>query len=222
MTRPISPSLAGVLERLELDQPELVTGDDLARLMDEVGLRTPMKVVASQLRNAGWLLATGRRGVWEFAPASMAGPHSRHDPVTPLRAFLSQRPSAPCALTFSGGRLDARSRRPRSGSARGRRRRPGAGPPAARDACRIGVRPAPGTRRAPGRASAAAGERARAHGRPAGRGPLLGEHPRVLPGLAPNSNRMRSRRSSTDGPQPCAPAPATCCRACARTWPNES
>ncbi|OJX65489.1 MAG: hypothetical protein BGO95_10500 [Micrococcales bacterium 73-13] len=100
MTRPIAPSLAGVLERLELEQPELVTSDDLARLVDEAGLRTPTKVIAARLRDAGWLLATDRRGVWEFAPASVAGPYSRRDPVTPLRAFLSQRPSARCALTF--------------------------------------------------------------------------------------------------------------------------
>lgn len=100
MTRPIAPSLAGVLQRLELDQPELVTIDDLARLVEEAQLRTPTKVVAARLRAAGWLLPTARRGVWEFAPASAAGPYSRRDPVTPLRAFLSQRPSARCGLTF--------------------------------------------------------------------------------------------------------------------------
>lgn len=100
MTRTIAPSLAGILERLELDQPELVTSEDLARLVEEVGLRTPAKIVAARLREAGWLLTTGRRGVWEFAPAAVAGPYSRHDPVTPLRAFLKQRPSARCALTF--------------------------------------------------------------------------------------------------------------------------
>ena len=100
MTRPIAPSLAKVLERLELDQPELVTSTDLARLVEEAGLGTPAKVVAARLRDAGWLLATARRGVWEFAPASAAGPYSRRDPVTPLRALLLQRPSAQCALTF--------------------------------------------------------------------------------------------------------------------------
>jgi hypothetical protein len=100
MTRRISSGLAGVLEQLELDQPELVTSADLARMVEQAGLRTPAKVVAARLRNTGWLLTTGRRGVWEFAPASVAGPYSRHDPVTPLRAFLAQRPSAGCALTF--------------------------------------------------------------------------------------------------------------------------
>lgn len=100
MTRSISPALAGVLERLELDQPELVTSEDLARLIEEAGLRTPAKVVASRLRATGWLLATARRGVWEFAPAATAGPYSRQDPVTALRAFLSKRPLARCALTF--------------------------------------------------------------------------------------------------------------------------
>lgn len=103
MTRSISPALAGVLERLELDQPELVTSDDLARLVEAAGLRTPAKVVAARLRATGWLLATARRGVWEFAPAANAGPYSRQDPVTPLRAFLTQRPSVRCALTFQAG-----------------------------------------------------------------------------------------------------------------------
>jgi predicted transcriptional regulator of viral defense system len=100
MTRSISPSLARLLEKLELEQPDLVTSDDLARMVEEAGLRTPAKVVASRLRERGWLLATDRRGVWEFAPGSAAGPYSRHDPVTPLRAFLSQRPAAKCGLTF--------------------------------------------------------------------------------------------------------------------------
>ena len=100
MTRHIAPSLAGLLERLELDQPDLVTSEDLARLVEEAGLRTPTKVVASRLRDAGWLLPTARRGVWEFAPASAAGRYSWHDPVMPLRAFLSKRPSARCGLTF--------------------------------------------------------------------------------------------------------------------------
>jgi hypothetical protein len=38
--------------------------------------------------------------VWEFAPAAVAGAHSRNDPVTPLRAFLTQRPGVRCGLTF--------------------------------------------------------------------------------------------------------------------------
>lgn len=92
--------MAGILEQLELEQPTLVTSDYLTGVVEQQGLRTPAKVVAARLRERGWLLPTGRRGVWEFAPASFAGAYSRNDPVTPLRAFLAQNPQARCALTF--------------------------------------------------------------------------------------------------------------------------
>lgn len=100
MTRSISSSMAGVLEQLELDQPALVTSAELTRLLEAHGVRTPARIVAARLREEGWLLPTGRRSVWEFAPAAAAGAFSRNDPVTPLRAFLLQRPSARCGLTF--------------------------------------------------------------------------------------------------------------------------
>jgi len=100
MTRTISPSLAGIMEDLELEQPTLVTADHLAELARRHGVLTPAKVVAARLRDRGWLLATGRRGVWEFAPAAVAGAYSVSDPVMPLRAFLVSRPGARCALTF--------------------------------------------------------------------------------------------------------------------------
>lgn len=100
MTRTIPPKMSGILEELELEQPALVTSEYLAQLVAQQGIQTPTKVVAARLRERGWLLPTGRRGVWEFAPAAVAGAYSRNDPVTPLRAFLAQRPDARCALTF--------------------------------------------------------------------------------------------------------------------------
>lgn len=92
--------MGGILEELELEQPSLVTSARLAQLVEQHGLHTPTKVVAARLRERGWLLPTGRRGVWEFVPAAVAGAYSRNDPVTPLRAFLTQRPGARCGLTF--------------------------------------------------------------------------------------------------------------------------
>jgi hypothetical protein len=92
--------MAPVLERLELDRPEVVTTASLAALLDEAHLATPTRVVASRLRESGWLLATSQRGVWEFVPAEVAGPYSRHDPVMPLKAFLVAHPSDSAALTF--------------------------------------------------------------------------------------------------------------------------
>src|SRR5262245_64940489 len=72
----------------------------LDELVRSAGIRTKTRTVAARLRERGWLLPTGQRGVWEFAPAATAGAYSRNDPLTPLRAFLAQRPTARCALTF--------------------------------------------------------------------------------------------------------------------------
>jgi predicted transcriptional regulator of viral defense system len=78
--RTLSRGLAHVVADLELRQPTLVTMGDLARLADKAGLRTPPKVLAGRLREAGWLLPTGQRGVYEFAPgaraAMLVGHHS--------------------------------------------------------------------------------------------------------------------------------------------------
>lgn len=100
MTRSIPPSLAGIMEELELEHPLLVTSDHLAELVRRHGVLTPPKIVAARLRERGWLLPTERRGVWEFAPAAVAGPYSLSDPVMSLRAFLVSKPGARCALTF--------------------------------------------------------------------------------------------------------------------------
>lgn len=100
MTRTIPPSMGGILADLELEQPTLVTSQQLAQLIEHHGVRTPARIVAARLRKQGWLLPTGQRGVWEFAPAALAGAYSRNDPLMPLRAFLARRPSTRCALTF--------------------------------------------------------------------------------------------------------------------------
>lgn len=99
MTRSIPPSLAPVIERLELEEARLVTTSDLAGILDEVGVGTAPRTVATRLRERGWLLATGQRGVWEFSPASLAGAHSRSGPTRLLRAALARHDVA-CALTF--------------------------------------------------------------------------------------------------------------------------
>jgi hypothetical protein len=81
LTRSIPPSLAPVLERLELDDARLVTTERLAELLRQAGVRTAPRTVAARLRDRGWLLATDQRGVWEFAPAALAGAHSRIGPA---------------------------------------------------------------------------------------------------------------------------------------------
>lgn len=99
MTRSIPPSLAPVIEQLELEDAHLVTTGDLAGILDRVGVGTAPRTVATRLRERGWLLATGQRGVWEFAPGSLAGAHSRTGPTRLLRAAIARR-DVTCALTF--------------------------------------------------------------------------------------------------------------------------
>jgi len=100
MARGISPSEAVVLERLELERPSLVTTDGLAGLLREAGIGTLPRVFAARLRRKGWLLATPQPGVWEFAPAAVAGPYSSADPLLGFRSFLARHPGAACGLTF--------------------------------------------------------------------------------------------------------------------------
>lgn len=101
MARVLSPTTAVVVEDLELDQPVVVTMELLREIVARHQLGTSPKVVAARLREAGWLLPTGRRGVWEFAPGAHAGPVGHGDPVLPLRAALAADPDLPAALALS-------------------------------------------------------------------------------------------------------------------------
>lgn len=94
MARTLSKGLAPVVERLELDRPEVVTLRDIEEICDEEGIGTEPRVVASRLKKAGWLLPTGQRGAWEFAPADLAGPYSACDPLLPVKAFAAANPKA--------------------------------------------------------------------------------------------------------------------------------
>jgi len=87
-SRSLSRQLAPLVTELELRQPVLVTLEELAALAEEAGLRTPAKVIAARLRGTGWLLPTGQRGVYEFAPGAHAGPYGHGDPFIDLRAAL--------------------------------------------------------------------------------------------------------------------------------------
>src|ERR1035437_6125238 len=85
MTRTIPSSLAPVLEQLELYQADLVTTARLDELVRTAGIRTATRTVATRLRERGWLLPTGQRGVWEFAPAAVAGAYRRGGAARLLR-----------------------------------------------------------------------------------------------------------------------------------------
>lgn len=88
-----------MLEQLELDDVRFVTAERLESLLADAHVRTPVRQVAHRLRQRGWLLPTGTRGVWEFAPAALAGPRSRTGPTRDLQAALAHRPIR-CGLTF--------------------------------------------------------------------------------------------------------------------------
>ena len=85
MARSLSPTLASVVEDLELDQTVVVTAELLREIVARHQLGTSPKVVAARLRQAGWLLPTGRRGVREFAPGAHAGPIGHGDPLCRCR-----------------------------------------------------------------------------------------------------------------------------------------
>ena len=100
MSRSIPKWLSGILESLELERPEFVTTSDMERLLSDTDISIPARVVASRLRERGWLLETSQRGVWEFVPAEVAGAFSTSDPLMALKAFMLANPLVECALTF--------------------------------------------------------------------------------------------------------------------------
>lgn len=99
MTRTIPPSLAPVIAELELEAADLVTMAKLDEIVHASGIGTPTRTVASRLHARGWLLPTGQRGVWEFAPGATAGAISRGGHTRLLRATLAHG-HVDCGLTF--------------------------------------------------------------------------------------------------------------------------
>ncbi len=89
--RVVSRGLAGVLAELELAQPTVVSLSEVAVLATRAGLKTPPAVVADRLRRRGWLLPTGQRGMYEFAPGAHAGPYGHGDPFLTFRAARTSR-----------------------------------------------------------------------------------------------------------------------------------
>lgn len=99
MTRAIPPSLAPVVAELELEGVDLVTTAKLDEIVRAAGVGTATRTVASRLRERGWLLPTGQRGVWEFAPGAAAGAVSRGGHTRLLRSVFA-RTDVVCGLTF--------------------------------------------------------------------------------------------------------------------------
>jgi predicted transcriptional regulator of viral defense system len=99
-TRTLSRALAEIVTDLELAAPILVDLADLAALAARHGIRTRARELASRLRERGWLLATSRPGVYEFAPGAHAGPYGHGDPFIDLRAELRAHPGRPATLAL--------------------------------------------------------------------------------------------------------------------------
>src|SRR5664279_5081040 len=95
--RTLGPALAQVVEELELDQPVVVTLNDLAEILRRSHVRSRPVEVARRLRDRGWLLETAQRGVFEFAPGAHAGPYGHGDPFVDLRAYLANQSTAGAA-----------------------------------------------------------------------------------------------------------------------------
>jgi hypothetical protein len=72
----------------------------LSALCKDLGVGTAAKVIAARLRQHGWLIPTARRGVWEFAPAEVAGAYSSCDPLLQVKAYAATHPQDELALTF--------------------------------------------------------------------------------------------------------------------------
>ncbi|MFN8077538.1 MAG: type IV toxin-antitoxin system AbiEi family antitoxin [Kineosporiaceae bacterium] len=70
-------------------------------LVEQHGIRSDPKLVALRLRQKGWLLPTGVRGVWEFAPGAHAGPYGHGDPLGGLKAFRLLHPRMPVSVALS-------------------------------------------------------------------------------------------------------------------------
>lgn len=100
MARPIPAHLAPLVEQLELDRPQIVTLDQLAEMMRALGIRGAPRRAAFRLREHGWLLPTGVRGAYEFAPAERAGPISEGDALLGMRAILAENPALPVAAAL--------------------------------------------------------------------------------------------------------------------------
>src|SRR5665648_315341 len=96
--RNITPTLANVLELLELEQPQLVSSEDLARYAREADVGWSTQLLVRRLRERGWLLDTGVRGVWEFVPAARAGAYGSGDRFSQIRAALHRDPGLPLAI----------------------------------------------------------------------------------------------------------------------------
>lgn len=96
--RIIPPRLAPILTELELDQPKVVSLDEIAAAAQTHGIPVTARSLAFRLARRGWLIPLRTKGMYEFAPAARAGLISSGDPFIEVRATLKRRPSLPLTI----------------------------------------------------------------------------------------------------------------------------
>ena len=73
MARTISKAMADILQELELENESYITTGRIQELAEKYSIGSSPSLLAARLKKEGWLIATSQRGVWEFAPAAVAG-----------------------------------------------------------------------------------------------------------------------------------------------------
>lgn len=100
VARTIPPSLAHVVEQLELDGALIVTVADLARLGGPGTSNGAARQVAYELQRTGWLGRLRTRNAWEFLPGARGGPIASEDRFVEFRARQATDPSWPGVLAM--------------------------------------------------------------------------------------------------------------------------
>jgi hypothetical protein len=100
MTRKITPSLAAIVEELELEKARLVTRQHLGTLRAKNDTKPALPHLVRDLKAQGWIASTGVRGVYEFVPGSRAGRYPSGDPLQPLRAALADSDTLKAAVAL--------------------------------------------------------------------------------------------------------------------------
>jgi len=86
---------AGLFADLARDQPSVVTRDDLAQRLVEVGSGRDVDRTVQELRRLGWLAPVGLHDVWAFVPPGRA---EVLDPYLAVRAWRARNPEVAVRL----------------------------------------------------------------------------------------------------------------------------
>jgi predicted transcriptional regulator of viral defense system len=99
-SRTIPSYLAGILEQLELDQPDIVSLGDIANYAATVGSPLVPARAAHELKKRGWLIPTSQRGYYEFSPGANAGAFSRGGKTADVKALAAAHPEIEWCYAF--------------------------------------------------------------------------------------------------------------------------